>query len=135
MTGRRQDRERASFARGCRGFTFAELLAAMLFMAIVLPVAIHALTVASRAGTVADRKRAAAQLADRLLNEMVVTGDWRDADPEGDFGEEWPEYRWMLENEVWTEDTMREISVTVLFKVQEREYRVSLSTLAEEAEL
>ena len=106
----------------------------MIFMAIVIPVVIHALTVANRAGVVADRKRVAAQLANRWLNEWVVTDDWRDADSEGDFGEDWPGYRWILENEVWEDDTMRKVTVTVLFEVQHQEHRVNLSTLVEETE-
>ena len=51
---------------------------------------------------------------------------------EGDFGEEWPEYRWILEEDSWDEDTMRVVSVEVLFNVQETEYEVRLSTLVEE---
>ena len=33
-----------------RAFTLAEVLAALLFMAIVIPVALHGMSVASRAG-------------------------------------------------------------------------------------
>jgi len=110
-----------------------EMLAAMLFVAIVIPAAARGLMVANRAGVVAERKRVAAELADYLLTETVVTEGWRDGYQEGDFGDEWPEYRWVLEEESWDEDTMREISVAVLFDVQGTEYRVRLSTLVEEA--
>lgn len=117
-----------------RGFTFIETLAAMLFMAIVLPVAIQGLMIANRAGVVAQRKRVAAQLADRRLTEVVMDESWRYGEQEGDFGEDWPEYRWLLQDEAWEEDTMRVITVEVLFPVQDREYVVSLSTLVEEEE-
>jgi prepilin-type N-terminal cleavage/methylation domain-containing protein len=119
-------------AGGSRGFTLVEMLAAMLFVAIVIPPAARGLMVANRAGVVAERKRVAAELADYLLTETIVTEAWMDGYQEGDFGDEWPEYRWLLEEESWDEDTMREISVAVLFDVQGTEYRVRLSTLVEE---
>ncbi|KPL09036.1 hypothetical protein AMJ85_07335 [candidate division BRC1 bacterium SM23_51] len=115
-----------------RGFTFAELLAAMVFVAIVIPVAVHGLTIANRAGVVADRKRVAAQLADRLLTEIIVTDDWRDGNRQGDFGEQRPGYRWIIDNDAWEEDAMRMVSVEVFFEVQGREYSIRLTTLVEE---
>jgi len=118
-----------------RGFTLAETLAAMLFMAIVIPVAVRGVMLANRAGVVAERKRVAAELADRLLVETIVTQQWMDGSQEGDFGDELPGYRWVLEDEAWDEDTMREISVRVLFTVQGTEYDVSLSTLVAEDEV
>jgi type II secretory pathway pseudopilin PulG len=117
-----------------RAFTLAELLAAMVFVAIVLPVAVRGVMVANRAGVLADRQRVAAQLADRLLTEMVVTEDWRDSEAEGDFGEEWPGYRWTLKDDAWDEDTMRILTIEVSFEVQDRPCRISLSTLVDEEE-
>src|SRR6478735_6417980 len=64
-------------ASSCRrlqaGFTLAEVLAALLFMAIVIPVAVQGLRIASRAGSLSERKAIAARLADSKLNELVVT--------------------------------------------------------------
>ncbi len=115
-----------------RGFTLVETLAAMLFMAIVIPVAVRGVMLANRAGVVAERTRVAAQLADTLLTETVVTESWRYGAQEGDFEEEWPGYRWILDTEAWEEDAMRLVRVEVLYDVQDREYSVRLSTLAEE---
>ena len=117
-----------------RGFTFVEILAAMLFMAIVVPVTVEGIMIANRAGVAAERKRVAVGLADMLLTEKVVTEEWRDGEQQGDFGEDWPEYNWVLRNETWEEDGMRLISVEVQFQVQGRDYSVSLSTLVEEEE-
>lgn len=118
--------------RGKRGFTLVETLAAMLFMAIVIPVAVRGVMLANRAGVVAERTRVASQLADTLLTEAVVTELWRDGFQEGDFEEEWPGYRWVLDTEAWEEDSMRVVWVEILFDVQDREYAVRLSTLAAE---
>src|SRR2546429_9589111 len=57
-------------------FTLAEVLAALLFMAIVIPVALEGMHVATRAGSVAVRKREAARVAERILNESIITTNW-----------------------------------------------------------
>jgi Tfp pilus assembly protein PilV len=120
---------------GTGGFTLAEVLAAMLFMAVVLPVIVEGMAVASHAGTVAERSRIAAQLADRLLTEMTVTGNWQDGDQSGDFEPDYHGYHWNLTAEDWTEDAMRVLTVEVTYSVQGRESTVRLSTLASESEL
>ena len=119
-------RRRASAA----GFTLAEVLAALVIMAIVLPVAIEGLRIANRAGVVAQRKGVAAQLADGLLNEFVVTGEWQYSAQDGDFGPEWTGYRWRFHNEAWGRDAMQMLTLEVFYQVQDREFSVQLSTLA-----
>jgi type II secretory pathway pseudopilin PulG len=105
------------------------VLAAMVIMAIVIPVAIEGLRIGSRAGVVAQRKGVAVQLADGLLNELVVTGQWQDSAQSGDFGDRHDGYRWRLVNETWGKDSMRLITIEVLYEVQSQEYSVLLSTL------
>ena len=114
------------------GFTFVETLAAMLFIAIVIPVAVRGVILANRAGMVAERKRVAIQLADTRLNEIVIDEEWIDGTQSGDFGDDWPEYTWVLEDDAWEEDTMRLLTVTVTYVVQGIEYEVRVSTLVEE---
>ncbi|RJP26509.1 MAG: type II secretion system protein [Candidatus Omnitrophota bacterium] len=116
------------------GFTFAETLAAMLFVALVIPVALHGIAIANRAGVIADRKIVAVQLAERFLDEMILNESWSSCSTRGDFGEEWPEYRWEFIEETWPYDDMQMLTVVVWFKVQEHEYHVLLSTLVEESE-
>ncbi len=115
-----------------RGFTFVETLAAMLFMAILIPVAMEGLMLANTVQLRASRKRIATELATRLLNETVVTQSWRDGDQDGDFGEDFPAYRWTLTSESWPEDTMRLVKVEVTYSVQNREFTERVSTLADE---
>ena len=105
----------------------------MLFMAIIIPVAFQGLTIANRAGVVADRKRVAAELADHKLTEVVLTEDWLTGEQEGDFGEDWPGYRWAMTNEPWNDTELEVISIEVFYIVQGREYGVGLTTLAQEA--
>src|ERR1019366_4127245 len=70
---REKQRRRASvhasrITHHASAFTLAEVLAALLFLAIVIPTAVEALHIASLAGEVAARKGAAARVADRILN-------------------------------------------------------------------
>jgi type II secretory pathway pseudopilin PulG len=123
-----------------KGFTFVEILAAMLFMAIIIPAVIRGMTIANRAGIAAERKRLAAEMADRKLTEIVLDESWREGDQEGTFedtnetGEEFTLYRWTMETNAWDIDTMRLITVNVYYKVQDQEYPVTLSTLVPEEE-
>ena len=130
---KRTFRQRPSNGCGLQaGFTLAEVLAAMLFMAIVIPVAMEGLRIASRAGSVAGRKGVAVQLADSKLNELIVTGQWRNTGQGGTFGEQWPGYRWAIKNELWSEGAMRLITVEVTYPAQNQEYSVRLSTLVQD---
>jgi type II secretory pathway pseudopilin PulG len=126
--------------KGIKGFTFVEILAAMLFMAIIIPVVIRGMTIANRSGVAAQRKRLAAEMADRKLTEILLDESWRDGDQEGTFqdpneGEAaYSPYRWTLETNAWDTDAMRLITVNVFYMVQDHEYSVALSTLAPEEE-
>jgi len=119
-------------SRGSCGFTFAEVLAAITFLGIVMPVAVRALTAADRLAVLAERKRVAAELGERKLNEIVIEEVWAFGESEGDFGEQHPRYRWVLAEEDWQEDGLRLLSVEVFFPSQGREWSVRLSTLVSE---
>ncbi len=120
--------------RADRGFTFIEMLAAMLFMAIVIPVAVEALMLANQVGVRAQRRQVAVMLADKVLTEAMATETWRNGDQGGDFEEDWPEYRWSLTTTGWDEDTMRIVTASVFYMVQGREFEERLSTLGDELE-
>lgn len=115
--------------RGVRAFTFVEVLAALAFMAIVVPVALRGVQIANRAGTVAGRKGVAVLLAETKLQDLVVTGNWRSGVQQGQFTGQWKDYQWRSMNEPWSEDSMRMISVEVTYVVQSQDYYVRLGTL------
>ena len=110
-------------------FTLAEVLAAMLFMAIVIPVAVGALRLASLAGVVATRKAVATRIADRVLNEMIVTGQAQKSAQSGKVQEGPVEYSWTMSIESSGLDTLRLATVNVTFPAQGKDYDVTLSTL------
>jgi len=110
-------------------FTLAEALAAMAFLAIVIPVAIEALHIATLAGVVAQRKVAAAQFADRWLNELLVTGQWKQGGNNGTVQEDTQVYRWRLRTDSWEKDALKRLTLSVTFAAQGRDYDVQLTTL------
>ena len=118
-----------------RGFTLAEVLAALVFMAIVIPVAVHGLQIASRAGTVAQRKAVAARVAERVLNEITVTRQFTQAQQRGTVQEGPYEFRYTTRIEPWDQDTMRLVTVEVVFAVRGQDCLVRLNTLMDNSQL
>lgn len=115
--------------RSRAGFTLAEVLAALLFLAIVIPAAIEALHVASLAGDVAARKGAAARVADRILNGSIITTNWNGAQ-NGTVTEGAQEFRWTLTSATWPVANMQLLTAEVKFSAQGKDYSAKLSTLA-----
>ncbi len=117
-------------ARRDSGFTLAECLAALLFMAIVIPVAVEAFHVASGAGSVAVRKGEAARVADRVLNQSLVMTNWSSGPQSGTAQEGADEFHWTLNSQNWPKDSMELLTAEVTFDAQGRNYSVRMSTLA-----
>lgn len=113
-------------------FTLAEVLAALLFMAIVIPVAIEALHVASLAGEVAARKGEAARVASRILSEDLVTTNWSGGARSGTITEGSDDFTWSLSTQTWPQDQMEQLTATVTFIAQGHDYSVAMTTLANE---
>ena len=103
----------------------------MLFMAIVIPVAVQGLRIANLAGQVGERKAIAARIAERVLNELVVTHEWQTSAPKGTIHEGVQDYNWTMLLENWNGGYLRQLTVEVTFQVQGREYDVRLSTLVD----
>lgn len=116
------------------GFTLAEALAAMMFMAVVIPVAVQALTTANRAAVFAERKLIAVRLGENLLNEWLVTGQWEFAGTQGDYGPGWPGYFYEFQQDTWTDATLETVTLLSYFTVQGQEYSVVLSSLVDPSE-
>jgi prepilin-type N-terminal cleavage/methylation domain-containing protein len=114
------------------GFTLAEVLAALLLMAIVIPVALQGLRIASMAGEVGQRKMIAARIGNKILNELKVTAQLQNTGQSGVVQDHGISYRWTVKNESWTEDTLSQMTaatLTISFLAQGKNYDVHLSTL------
>lgn len=111
------------------GFTFVEILAAMLMLAVLLPAIVGGLGVASRAAACAERDGVALQLAQNQLNLLVTDTNVTAVAAGGDCGEDWPGYRWSAQRTAWPEDDMWLLTVEVAYAVRGLARAVSLSTL------
>ena len=122
-------------SRSAAGFTLAEVLAALLFMAIVIPAALEGMHIASLAGTVAARKAEAARVAQRLLAENLVSTNSNQAAQGGTVTEGQRQFSYTMRSDPWNQDptqnVIRRLSVEVKFTVQNRDYSVRLSTLVD----
>ena len=142
-------------------FTLVEVLASLLFLAIAVPAIVGALGVASRTSEVAERSSVAGGLAENKLNEMLVDNAWQSAaQPNGNFGADFPFYRWQMSTQTWTGGTnpagtgglggtpttttntttgttgtssLTELSVEVFYPVQGSERSVRLTTVVNAA--
>jgi hypothetical protein len=116
--------------RPTAAFTLAEVMVALLFLAIVIPVAIKAISTASLAGEVAARKGAAARIADRVLNESLVMTNWNSGVQSGTAQEGVLDFHWTLTSQAWPQDAMQLLTAEVTYQAQGKDYSVKLSTLA-----
>lgn len=114
---------------GRRAFTFVEILAALAFLAILVPVIVSGLTVANRASIVSERSAIAAELAENKLNELLLNDAWATSEASGNFEPDMPGYRWEMSKGNWEVDNMIDLRVDVLFTVQGRPHSVRLNTL------
>lgn len=131
--------QRGSRAPGARrhsgagaAFTLAEVLAALLLMAILVPVTMQGVSVASRAGSLGQRKAVAMRIAERVLDEQVVGRLVGTAQPYGSIVENDIVYPWTIKSDGWTEDaasTLTVVTARVEFNVQGQTYDVGVSTL------
>lgn len=113
------------------GFTLAEALAALAFLAIVVPVAVEGVRLANQVGQVAERKREATRVASRVLGEMLATRQWQQSMSSGLSREGQREYRWQMRSQTWDQGPMQLLTVDVTYLVQGRECSVRLRTLAD----
>jgi prepilin-type N-terminal cleavage/methylation domain-containing protein len=118
--------------RGARvrgGFTLVEVLASLLLAAIVLPPAIRGIVLCLDTAGEARLRTEAAALAQSKLTELVATGEVYDAQLEGDFGEELPQYRWAAQLTEWEDSRLVQLDVAVTWQRHGRDRDVTLSTL------
>jgi prepilin-type N-terminal cleavage/methylation domain-containing protein len=114
-----------------RGLTLIEVMATVVLLGVVLPVAMEGLSYCVAAAGAARQRDEAAGLAEAKMAEIIATGDWQyQASFAGDFGEDFPEYRWeaqVLNTPDAELDTLRELAVRVTWtsRGEPREFDVS----------
>ncbi len=117
----------ACLSRRRAGFTLVEVLATLVLIGIVVPVAMRGVSVALAAASTARRTAEAASLAEMKLNELIVDGTWQTSGTTGDFPD-YPDYRWTCDN-VSRDYGTNEVALHVTWTQRGQERSLSVSTL------
>ena len=112
------------------GFTFAELLVTVVLIGIIMPVAMQTIALCTRLAGLSRKETEAACLARTRLTELTTSDEWQSSGKAGDFGSDWPGYRWTAEVSNWTDSVVSQVDVTVHWQSQGLDRSVTLSTLA-----
>ncbi len=128
MSRKTASRPRTAFSRPRRGVTLVEVLATMVLIGIVLPVVMQGVSLSMSAAARARHRTEAVQLATLKASEFLVLRDVNSFSGSGDFGEDWPEYRW--ESQAASSDYgLYRVDVRVIWMERGQERAVALSTL------
>lgn len=111
-----------------RGVTLMEVLATLLMVAIVLPAAMKGVTVSMQAAARARHQTEAAALAEMKLNEVLAARNTSLNTGSGDFGVDYPDYRWET-TAVSRELNLYEITVIIRWNERGMERMYQLSSL------
>jgi len=113
-----------------RAFTLVEVLATLVLVAIILPVAMSGISLALETAGVSRRQTEATALAHAKMEEIVATGQLQNAELTGDFAPDQPEYRWVAQVGDWQGTQVRQLDVQVSWNQRGRDRSVTLTTLA-----
>jgi prepilin-type N-terminal cleavage/methylation domain-containing protein len=124
-----------SATRGARSrarrpaFTLVEVLATLVLIGIVIPVAMQGVSVAMSAASNARRTAEAAALGEAQLNKLVASRDFQFGVVSGDFAPQWPDYKWNVET-LQRDFGVTEIILHVSWLDRGRERSLAVSTFA-----
>jgi len=110
-------------------FTLVEVLATLMMVAIILPVAMSGISLALKVADESKRQTEAAALAQAKMAEIVAAELWRTASLAGDFSPERPEYRWSSQVSNWQGTRLQQLDVQVMWNYRGKDRRVTLTTL------
>lgn len=117
-----------TFTYRSRGFTLVEILAALLFIGLILPAAMKGVSLASTLASASARKYEAMGLAETKLAEVIVEEDWQSGGT-GKFEEPFDEYEWTLDvSQSGAVAGLKEIDLIVFWQQRNRRREVTLST-------
>jgi hypothetical protein len=100
----------------------------MLLLGIVLPVAIKGVSMSMQWAAHARHTAEAATLAETKLNELIATHTWASSGVSGDFGEQYPAYKWVCQA-ASSDYGLTQIGVRVTWLERGQERWIDVSTL------
>jgi prepilin-type N-terminal cleavage/methylation domain-containing protein len=112
-----------------RGLTLAEVLAAIVIVAVVVPVAMQGISIATGLASLTRQRAQATSLAESKLDEIIIGQLWQGAQLSGDFAPQFPEYHWQADVSDWEEADMKQIQLHVSWVNRGKDREIILSTL------
>ncbi len=115
-------------------FTLIEALVAIILVAVVLPVALAAVTASLRGASTINKQDIALRVAQSRLATLVADGSWQrsgtsgDCDPRTD-GEDTDGMRWQMNVATWRDPSVRTLTITVSWGSTTNPRSVVLTTL------
>jgi hypothetical protein len=106
-----------------------EVLVTLAFASILLPTVMQGISLCLSTAGLARQESQAAALAHSKLSELMVTGEYQTGALSGDFGSDWPEYRWEAQFTPWDSVALSQFEVTVTWKHTQVDHSVSVATL------
>jgi prepilin-type N-terminal cleavage/methylation domain-containing protein len=111
-----------------RGFTLVEVLATLVLIGIILPVAMRGVSIALGSASIAKHRAEAATLAYSKLNQMLAEGQLNTANQSGDFAPEHPDYHWNVQT-AQRDYGLTEVQMRVKWMERGTEHDLLVSTL------
>jgi len=111
-----------------RGFLLLEVLLSLGILATSLLAINHSFSSALRANSYAESYTVASLLAQEKMAEIETTS-YQTGAFEGDFGKEYPFYRWKSEITFLEDQMVSKVILTVSWKRGNKEYQLNLGTL------
>jgi type II secretory pathway pseudopilin PulG len=107
-----------------------EILVTIALLSILLPAVMQGVSLCLSTADRARKESQAAALAHSKLSELLVTGQYSSGPLAGDFGTDWPDYRWQAQCVSWDNVALNQVDVTVTWNhPSERPRSVTVSTL------
>ncbi|MBI2300891.1 MAG: type II secretion system minor pseudopilin GspI [Armatimonadetes bacterium] len=110
------------------GFSLLELVVAIAILAIGMVGALQAVTQGLNVSGEARDRTVGIELAEQKLAERLLQGDLDAGREEGDFGDDYARYRWVLDTDSTDTDGLLRLHITVSWKAGVREHAVDLET-------
>lgn len=117
-----------------RGFTLIEALVAIVLVAVVLPVALAAVTASLQGASAISKQDVALRVAQSRLAALVADGSWQSSgstgacDPRTD-GEDTDGMRWQMTVATWRDPSVRTLTFTVSWGSTLNPRTLTLTTL------
>ncbi len=115
--------------RKANAFTLIEVMAAILFVAIILPIAMKTISTSTSVTSDARNKRHATILAEYKMCEILLDRSWTAGGLTGDFGTDHSSYTWASEVVSRDSDDTSELSVSVYWQQKGYNRDVTITTL------